>query len=481
MGSGFFLGGAASGMNTAEDNARQEQRLGLETRNVDLRQQGLDFEQKQKLLATADQHVADTMAIIANTIQQGKQAGRDPESIMKAVQPLLQDAGAIYQKTGRDPGALQNKAAALLAAPSPEALAAGEGKAQAAKEGASGGAYKFQQIGEDAMGGKQYGFVNPKTQHVVPAKVGGQPNQQGAQADPNAAGDPNTLPQQAMPAQAAEPGVQPRNEAFITSMPAEIQPTIKQLVDYEIKPTDLSIRGNQRQKMLAAAKLYDPEYDSMLAPARQKAINEFAAGGNTSPASQITQGNTAILHANEMGAAAEEMKNLPGGLSRIANSGTPFVSYAAAQLKNKMVQGTPEGKALQEFMVAKQHFSEEVTKFYSGSQGSEAERERALQNLDQAKSLTEIRAAIAQEAKLMADKVSALQDRFKNANGPRAWMAAIKRAGGDFPIIQDQAKSAIQQINSRMGGGAKESSASVPTPAATDTGVINFDQYFGKQ
>src|SRR4029077_8177689 len=108
-----------------------------------------------------------------------------------------------------------------------------------------------------------------------------------------------------------------------------------------------------------------------LAPARQKAINEFAAGGNTSPAAQITAANTAILHANEMGKAAEAMKELPGVLSKVANSGTPFVSYAAAQLQNKAVQGTPEGKVLNEFMVAKQHFSEVVTKFYSGSQGSE--------------------------------------------------------------------------------------------------------------
>jgi hypothetical protein len=234
-----------------------------------------------------------------------------------------------------------------------------------------------------------------------------------------------------------------------------------------VRPQDLSIKGGHRERILAAAQQYDPTYDSLLAPARAAAIKEFNSGGNNSPAGQIKSGNTAIKHLGDVSDAAEEMKALPGVMQGIANAGVPFLSYAAAAAKNASVRGTPEGAALAKFLTAANHFSEEVTKFYAGSGGSEAERDRALSNLNAAKSLPELRAAIAQEAKLMKGNVDSLQQRWHQALGPKAFER--KLGEGDFPLVHKEAQHAFDKVTQRMGAKATPASpdgSAIPSPPA---------------
>ncbi len=474
---GFFAGGMAEGMKNAADlDIRQQaetRQLGYGTRALDLQQQGQQNQVQQLAMARADKQIADTLGIISETSQAAIDSGVNPKVIAAKMQPLVDSAKSLAMASGRDPASIDAQVQTLVSRqPSPKTL--------------------VDPGGENALGEKPGKKIfNPRTgvmssPTVAPAPVA--PGQSinltgpgttvtGVDVQPVGPQMAQATPAPTVPAQPGEPA--PRNEDFLKSLPPAAQTLIKQIADYEVKPTDLSIKGGHREKLLGLAKLYDPEFDSLAAPARQKAINEFAAGGPSSPAGQITAGNTAILHANEMGRSAEELKALPGILSKLANAGVPFTSYVAAQLKNKSVEGTPEGKALAEFMVSKQHFAEEVTKFYSGSQGAEAERERALKNLDEAKSLTELRGAINREAVLMADKISAMQDRIKNAMGPRGWLSAIKRTGGDYPIIQSQAQRALAEIKMRNGGDSH--SAAPAAPAGANGGVVDYRTYFGGQ
>jgi hypothetical protein len=130
-------------------------------------------------------------------------------------------------------------------------------------------------------------------------------------------------------------------------------------------------------------------------------------------------------------------------------SGVPFASYSLNKIHNAGIQGTPEGSSYNNFMTAKNHFSEEVTKFYAGSAGSEGERKRALANLDEAKSLPELRSAIKEETDLMHGKVNALQDRWRNSMGP-----LVK----DYPLIQSKSQEAIDRIE-------KRNAATAPQPS----------------
>src|SRR6185295_8270854 len=96
-GSGFFLGGAAQGINDALEQARKEallelqnkqfglsqqvadqkygiaqQRVGLDQQGLDLRQHAQGFEKQRALLQDADAQVNNTMKIVFDTIAQGR-------------------------------------------------------------------------------------------------------------------------------------------------------------------------------------------------------------------------------------------------------------------------------------------------------------------------------------------------------------------------------------------------------------------------
>lgn len=262
-----------------------------------------------------------------------------------------------------------------------------------------------------------------------------------------------------------EPPQPARNDEFLKRLPPGMAATVKGLADYEVDPTSLSIKGGHREQLIGMTRQFDPTYDQTLYPAKKRAITEFYAGGPMSPAGTMTAGNTAIMHAAEMSDAIEKMKAQPGMMNWLGRQNIPFLSYWASAANNKAVQGTESGAALSEFNTARQRFSEEVTKFYSGSNGSQAEREHALQLLDGAKSLPELRAAIQMDAQLMKDKVSQLQNRLMTAMGPAAWKSAILRDPNSV-LVYKNSQEAFDKIQRRAkgeevpaGGGAAASGA----------------------
>jgi hypothetical protein len=238
---------------------------------------------------------------------------------------------------------------------------------------------------------------------------------------------------------------------------SQVQAVIEGRAPY---PTGMLLKTEYGQKLARDVTQADPSFEAGNATARVKVRNEFKSGGVGSPAGQISAGNTALQHAGEMSDALERLKapENEGMLGKVGESGVPFLSYYANKAHNAAVQGTPEGKAYNDFMTAKNHFSEEVTKFYAGSAGSEAERARALANLDAAKSLPELRSAIKTEANLMQGKVNALQDRWRNGMGPMV---------DDFPLISKESQASVDRIKQRDQASspqtAQEASSSAPS------------------
>lgn len=266
-----------------------------------------------------------------------------------------------------------------------------------------------------------------------------------------------------------KPGTTPAGEdnstlvgdEFLKTLPKGEADIVKKIAEYDIDPKSLSTKGGHREDLLKKVSQYDADYSEPLYSSRKAAIKEFGAGGPSSPAGQITAGNTAILHAGEMSDALEKLKKDNSGvLGYVGQSGIPFASYYAQKAHNAGITGTgtEESRALSEFRTAKNHFSEEVTKFYAGSGGSESERERALANIDEAKSLPELQSAIQQEARLMGGKINTLQDRIKTAMGPSAWKRAMKESGGQFPIVQQQSADQLAKIEKRAAGKTTEGS-----------------------
>lgn len=260
---------------------------------------------------------------------------------------------------------------------------------------------------------------------------------------------------------------------YLKLLPPEMRNIVKNLAHYKVNPGSLSIMGGHRERMLGAALRYDPEYDQAAYNARAAAIKEFNAGGPTSPAGQITAGNTAMQHLKELLEAAEDLKNRPELLQGLANKDIRVISPLAARLQNATIEGTSKGEPLARFRNAANHYSEEVTKFYSGSAGSEAEKTRALRTLDPSLSVQELRAALREEAKLMSGKVNALQDRFKNALGPKAWLTAIEGLP-QFPVLQKKTEEALNQIYERTAPPAPAQTKAPPSPQPDPEGWITL-------
>jgi hypothetical protein len=137
--SGFFLGGAAEGMETARKAALSERELdanvGLKTRGLDLQERQIDRTEQNDLIARADKQVADTMSIVAETIKQGLAVGRTPEQIRAAVAPLVASASQIRAKIGGNPAALAAQVDAMLTGPTGLEAATAAGRAKGTQEG----------------------------------------------------------------------------------------------------------------------------------------------------------------------------------------------------------------------------------------------------------------------------------------------------------------------------------------------------------
>jgi hypothetical protein len=328
-------------------------------------------------------------------------------------------------------------------------------------------------IGTDQEGNPLFGTFNPKSGRYEPMTGG--PMSGGAPLQPQTV--PSALPPgMTQPAYDRAVGAIPdglagpnpnqfRNDDYLRTLSAEDQDIVKALVDYRLMPGDLSIRGNRREKVLAEANRYDPSYDSTLAPAKKRAMIEFYSGGNTSPAGIMLNGNTSLMHLGEMSDALEEYKKVANqSLSgRLGAAGIPFASYYSNEWYRHAIRGTPEEAALQKFMTARQKYVDEVTKFYAGGQGTQAEREAALHIVDPSLSIEGLRTTLGQDSRLMADKVTALQHRLMQGMGPTAWRNALVQDPRSVLIYQ-QGREAIDRIEARERAGSGPAPGGPPAP-----------------
>lgn len=224
---------------------------------------------------------------------------------------------------------------------------------------------------------------------------------------------------------------------FLRTLPPGAAAIVQKVANYEINPSQLSTKGGHRENIMAAASRLDPNFDAALAPARFAAIKEFNAGGPNSPAGTITAGNTAIQHLKTVSDASEKIggfSNL-GPLNSIANRAN--VGYLGASNDTDLVK----------YNNAMGRFVEEATKFYRGVGGAEADIKRAIDAITAAQSPQARNEAIATQAELMASKINALQDRWKQATGPSGWNKITK----DFPIVHGKSAEGLDAIFERAG------------------------------
>lgn len=236
-------------------------------------------------------------------------------------------------------------------------------------------------------------------------------------------------------------------EAFLQTLPADRQAQIKQVVEGRSPPPSAAaLRSPYIQQLIADANQYDPTFDQSTWNARNKTHVEFSAGGPNSPAAQITAGNTAIQHLGHLSDAAEKLNN--------------FAFTPLNEVKNYIAQKTGDPD-IDTFNDWRNRYAQEITKFYRGTGGNEADIKRDIDALNSAKSLPQLRSVLAAQADGVISKINALQERWHGGMGPN-----VK----DFKIIHDKSQEALDKIYNRFHGtdadSTNSSSAASANPVA---------------
>lgn len=283
-----------------------------------------------------------------------------------------------------------------------------------------------------------------------------QPSQPAAATDDPARPFKNAQPSSATMTRAMQMGL--HGQAFLDAVPLPLRNTLESIGNYDEPETVFSKMGRAgipQDRAIAFVRQFNPEYNSYWAQANRSSLREFLSGGPNSPAAQIRSYNTAIGHAGDAWDALQQMKTInPGFLQQAQNAGIPFVSYAASQLQNRAIQGTPMGAALNKYITAMTLYGAETSKLYSGSAGSQEEKNTIRAPLDPAKSIQEIEAGLGMSAHMMGSRSNALEDQYKVAqNAPGLAQYGTKGEIKDFPVLHERSKAILEKIGANQGGG----------------------------
>lgn len=242
-------------------------------------------------------------------------------------------------------------------------------------------------------------------------------------------------------------------EEYLKQFSPEMQAAIRDYVDGRATPT-----GNPRQGFTQAVQLAAKKYGSDIGMpaddtsfhARSTMQKNLALTTPGSYGGMINNGNTALEHLANASDSAVALNNSNGlGIAPLAHLFNRVRALSTDQAAKAEALNTNAG-----------HYGQEVTKFYAGSPGGEAERNRFLSALGGAQSPTELASVLEKEADLMEGKVKALQSGIQTTLGDRGVQ--------QHPVIRQETQAAIQRLRNNISilrGQAQPSAAGTPAPA----------------
>jgi hypothetical protein len=347
-------------------------------------------------------------------------------------QNLAAQHGAIYKAliaNGDTPQAAFNKA--MVAVTNPEAAKTILPELFTNKE-------KFQQTGEDAFGNKQYGFVNEREQTINGRSVG-----QGGGASESTSGF-------------LAPGVKNidstlTGQDYLKQFSPEVQAAVQNYVDGKSMPT-----GNPRKGFTQAVKQIAQKYgadtgqsvDDATYSARRTMRNQLSSSAPASLGGQINIGNTAAGHLADLTQRALELGNVDTGIAPLTSA-----------VNNVRGLGTEQAAKMEALKGAAQHYGQEITKFYAGSPGGVAERDRFIESVNGARSPKELAAILATEAELMRSRLDALGGQIKGVLG--------EEGAKQYPVLRPDGETALRKVEENVsklkGGQSAAPSTNLPS------------------
>lgn len=290
---------------------------------------------------------------------------------------------------------------------------------------------KFQVTGEDAYGNKVYGYPPaPPAAGAAPAPAPGSPT------------SPIASPADASAA------MNLHGDDFLKTLDPQIAGQVQSIIEGRTPyPTGMLLKTPYGQKLAAFVTQADPSFEAGNATARVKARADFGTGGPNGVAGTITAGNSALKH---LGALSDLIPGLNNYNSAIP--GTTIVNG----IKNAVNSTDSNGAQLGQYNDINGRLAEEMTKFYRGTGGTEADVARDMANISPNMTPTQLNAGVAALTKLAQGKIDTLQSRWHNVMGPQV---------ADYPIVDAQAQHAIDTVMARAGGqtGGVANPPNIPT------------------
>jgi hypothetical protein len=261
--------------------------------------------------------------------------------------------------------------------------------------------------------------------------------------------------------------------AYLRQFPLEVQAAVQNYLNGDTMPT-----GNPRQQQISyAAKLIAQKYaadigkpdlaNDALFPARRAMMEGLTkAASPSSIGGQITFGGTALSHLANVAETATDLNNVNAGLApvgRVINT-----------LKN---MGTDNSEIVSKMEGEIQHYGQEVTKFYSGSGGSNDERSRFLETMSPNATSAQLAGAIRAERDQLPGRFEQLHQEIAQTLGQEAADKALSRM--NIPALMGRLNTALAKLDpggpeahGRMSGPSGIQEGSMATNPQTGQRII---------
>lgn len=201
-------------------------------------------------------------------------------------------------------------------------------------------------------------------------------------------------PQQ--PAMTREQKAALTGDAFLKTVPPDMQSLIKGVAAYEINPATFSNRG-QRERVLAAVRQYDPTYNETEYGQRAITTKRFASG---------PQGDTL----RSMNVGIDHLHTLQEYADALHNGNIQLINAAANKFKQQFGYDAPTN-----FNAVKAIVGSEVSKAIVGARGALEDRKEIKEQLTNASSPAQLSGAIGAYKKLMGGQVRGLQQQYESS------------------------------------------------------------------
>ncbi len=229
-----------------------------------------------------------------------------------------------------------------------------------------------------------------------------------------------------------------KNDAYLQSLSPGIQTQVKMLSEGKLNVPAFALRTPYWQGLLQATAKYDPSFDTVNFNARNKTRADFTSGPS---AKQVNAINTVIGHLDSLSQATDALNN----------TNYPLINSIANRI-SKAIGHT----SVTNFDGIKKAVSDEVTRVWRQTGGSEQDIQAAQKNLDAANSPAQLHEMIATYGDLLESKLSSLNNQYKQGMGT-----------DKIDIITPQARATLNKLEAKAGRAKGTMTADLPSATAS--------------